>query len=231
MYIGNQTTILNEVSFFGKPKNKKKIVNVKVLPAKVNTGIIFKRTDLKKDNIIELNYNNVFVENNELVLKNNHNVLVSNVELLLASLWANRLDNVVIELDGEGIPYIDGTSEPLSFLLTIGKTKELERVRNVFELEQENGIKIGKCEISIKPSNSFIIETMHGKEKFAFDNSILPFKDWLSNIKPDSKEQNKLDTISAIAVIFISARYCKFEVKFKNFDKQIACEFFKNILK
>ncbi|HSQ97691.1 MAG TPA: UDP-3-O-acyl-N-acetylglucosamine deacetylase [Rickettsiales bacterium] len=231
MYTGNQTTILNEVSFFGKPKNKKKIVNVKILPAEANKGIIFKRTDLKKDNIIELNYNNAFIENNELVIKNNKNVSVSNVELLLDSIWANRLDNLLIELDGDAIPYIDGTSEPISFLLTIGRAKELENVRNVFVLEQDNGIKIGKCEISIKPSNSFIIEMKNGKKTFLFDNKDLPFKDWLSNIKDNSKEKNKLDVISALAIIFISGKYCKFEVKFKNFDKQIACEFFKNILK
>ena len=98
MYTGNQATILNEVSFFGKPKNMEKVVNVNLLPADFNTGIVFKRTDLKKDNIIKLDYENIFIENDKMVLKNKANVAVNDVELLIVSLWADRLDNVIIEL-------------------------------------------------------------------------------------------------------------------------------------
>lgn len=230
MYTGNQATILNEVSFFGKPKNMEKVVNVKLLPGDFNTGIVFKRVDLKKDNIIKLDYENIFIENNKIVLKNKAGVVINDVELLIASLWADRLDNITIELDGDSIPYIDGTCEPLSFLLTVGKTKELNKIRNIFELEQDIGMKVGESEISIKPSNSFIIEVENNNEIFSFDNSILPFKDWLSKIKEDSNDKNKLNVISALAIIFISGKYCRFEAKFKNFDKKIACDFFKNIL-
>ncbi len=231
MYTGNQTTILNEVSFFGKPKNMEKIVNVKLLPAEFNTGIVFKRVDLKKDNIIKLDYENTFIENDKIVLRNKANVVINDIELLIASLWSDRLDNIIIELDGDSIPYIDGTSEPISFLLTVGKTKDLNKIRNIFELEQDIGMKVGESEISIKPSSSFIIEMENNNETFAFDNSILPFNDWLSKVKEDSEDKNKVNTISALAIIFISGKYCRFEAKFKNFNKKIAYDFFKNILK
>ena len=63
MYTENQTTILNEISFFGKPENMEKVVNVKILPAEADTGIIFKRVDFKENNSIKVDYNNVYVEN------------------------------------------------------------------------------------------------------------------------------------------------------------------------
>ena len=54
-----QHTIDNIVSFKGIGLHSGKISNVKLVPAKENQGIIFKRTDLKENNIIKANYNNV----------------------------------------------------------------------------------------------------------------------------------------------------------------------------
>ena len=154
MYAGNQTTLLNEVSFFGKPKNMEKVVNVKLLPAEADSGIVFKRVDLKENNIIKVNYNNAFIDNNRLILKNDYDVYIHYSEILLASLWASKIDNVLIEIDGDSIPFIDGTSESFIFMLTIGRTKELEKTRNVFEVKQDIGMRIDAFEISIKPFNS-----------------------------------------------------------------------------
>ena len=230
MYIGNQTTILNPVYFFGKPKNSQKVVNVKILPADVDTGIVFKRTDLKENNIIKLSYDNMVIENDNIILKNN-NISISNVENLLASIWADRLDNVIIELDGDAIPYIDGTSEPISFLLTTARIKEFEKARNVFELNENVSVKIGSSEINLKKGNGALkIKISNEFNSFEFDNGILPFKDTLSTINEDG-DKLKLDTISTLVIIFIGGKYCNFDVEFKNFNKKVAYEFFKNILK
>lgn len=230
MYIGNQTTILNPAYFFGKPKNSQKVVNVKILPADVDTGIVFKRTDLKENNVIKLNYDNIVIDNDCIILKNN-NISINNIENLLASIWAARLDNVIIELDGDAIPYIDGTSEPTSFLLTTARTKEFEKLRNVFELNENVGVKIGSSEINLKKGNGALkIKISNEFNSFEFDNGILAFKDTLSTINEDG-DKLKLDTISALVIIFISGKYCNFDVEFKNFNKKVAYEFFKNILK
>lgn len=231
MYSGNQTTILNEALFFGKPKNMEKVVNVKLLPAEANYGIVFKRTDLKTNNIIKANFENAYIEKNKLVLKNEHGATINDAELLLAGIWAGKLDNLLIEIDGEAVPYIDGTTEPLSFVITIGRTKELEKTRKVFEVENEIGVKINGFEVSLKPSQSFIINLKESSDSFEFDNSILPFKDWLSKISDESNEKIKYDVISIISIVFLSNKYCTFEASLKNFDKKITFDFFKNLFK
>ena len=229
MYTGNQTTILNEVSFFGKPKNSERVVNVKILPSEVDSGVVFKRVDLKENNIIKTNFKNSFIENDRLVLKNEYGVSISNVELLLASIWATKIDNLLIEIDGDAIPYIDGTSEPLTFLLTIGKTNELNKNRKVFEISRDIGIRIDNFEISIKPSKTFAINMTASNNSFNFDNSIFPYKDWLSKISNESEDKLKYNIISTIAIIFLSNMFCMFNVDFKNYNKEITLGFFKNL--
>ena len=48
-----QKTIAKEVNFSGVGLHNGKICNVKLLPAAVNTGIIFKRVDISTNNIIQ----------------------------------------------------------------------------------------------------------------------------------------------------------------------------------
>ena len=232
MYTESQTTILNEVSFFGKPENMEKIVNVKILPAQVDTGIIFRRVDFKENNEITVNYDNAFIENDKLVIKNKNGVCVNNIELLLASIWALKIDNVIIELDGDSLPFIDGTSEPLLFLLAIANKKELDKKRKIFILEQEIGARLDDHEINVKPSQSFSISVQdNAYNSFTYNAIYLPYKDWLSKVAIYSDDKNKIkaDIVSCIAIIFISNAFSLFEVDIKNFDKKMAFNFFKNL--
>ena len=230
MYTGNQTTILNEVSFFGKPKNMERVINVKLLPANVDSGIIFKRVDLKENNLIKVNYSNAFIENDMLILKNDSNVFIKYAEVLLASIWASRIDNLIVEIDGDSVPYIDGTSEPISFLLSIARINELEKSRKIFEISQDIGMRIDDFEISIKPDKSFIIDIKNADGEFRFDNGILPYKDWLSRINEDSSDKAKYSVVTTIAIIFISNLFCLFNIEIKNFNKKTTFDFFKNLL-
>ena len=52
MSVLNQKTIKNEIDFRGIGLHSGKKVNLKLLPAKPNSGIVFKRTDIKDQNII-----------------------------------------------------------------------------------------------------------------------------------------------------------------------------------
>lgn len=230
MYTENQTTILNEISFFGKPENMEKVVNVKILPAEADTGIIFKRVDFKENNSIKVDYNNVYVENDKLILKNDSGITINNIEIILASIWAAKIDNAIIELDGAYLPYIDGTSEPLSFMLTIGNKKELDKKRKIFTLNQDIAIRVNEHEIDAKPSQSFIINMQDmAYNSFSYDAMILPYKDWLSKIPMNSTDKVKSDIISCIAIIFISNLFCLFEINIKEFDKLTTYNFFKNL--
>ena len=59
MSILSQKTISKKVSFSGIGIHTGEQVNLNILPALPNTGIIFIRTDLKKNNLVYPLYNNV----------------------------------------------------------------------------------------------------------------------------------------------------------------------------
>ena len=54
-----QTTLKNAISFSGISLHKGIVSNLKIKPAKADTGIIFKRIDKINNNIIKANYKSV----------------------------------------------------------------------------------------------------------------------------------------------------------------------------
>lgn len=229
MYAGNQTTILNNISFFGNPKDSDKIVNVKLIPSTVNSGIIFKRIDLSENNEIKVDFENAIIENNILLLKNKAGITVKNLEPILVSLWACRIDNILVEIDGDTLPYIDGTSEPIIFLLNSAKTKDLDEIRGVCRVENECDIAKDGIRIRAKPSRTFVINVSDAGEKFEFDNKILPFKDYLSKINETCSNKAKYDVVMILALTYLSGEFFNTEVEFDGFDKQMTLNFFKEL--
>ncbi len=59
MSVLSQSTISKKISFSGIGIHTGKSVNVNILPSSPNSGIIFKRIDLKKNNIFIPNFENV----------------------------------------------------------------------------------------------------------------------------------------------------------------------------
>lgn len=229
MYIDNQTTILNEAEFFGSHMNSKEIINVKLLPAPADQGIVFKRIDLTKDNIIKLNYSNVDFNGDSLVVKNEFGVSVKNIELLIASLWAMRIDNVLIELNGDTIPYIDGTCEPILFVLSIAKAKELDKIREIFRLDSPIHENNNDFKIDVKTKKYFSINIKNNDASYNFDNGVLPYKDHLAAVASTDKNSAKYDAILTIVYIFISGIFCPFDISIKNFNRNYVFNFFKKL--
>ena len=84
-------------------------------------GIIFKRVDLKKDNLVKANYKNVSSTKLCSTLKNEKGVKVSTVEHLLAALYIADIDNVIVEINNEEVPIMDGSTK--NFLDAFKKTE------------------------------------------------------------------------------------------------------------
>ena len=98
-----QQTLKKPISFKGIGLHKGKNVNIKILPAKNDQGIIFKRVDLKKNNIVYADYKNVTSAKLCTTLENNHGVKVSTVEHLLAAFYIGEIDNAIVEIDNEEV--------------------------------------------------------------------------------------------------------------------------------
>ena len=106
-----QKTLLKEIIFKGIGLHSGLQSVVKLLPANENSGIVFKRTDLKKNNIIKANFENVSSARLCTTLQNEFNVPVSTVEHLLAALYITGVDDELIEINNSAVPIIDGSSK------------------------------------------------------------------------------------------------------------------------
>ncbi len=111
MSILNQKTIKSVIEFSGITLHKGKHANVRILPSSPNSGIVFKRTDLKSNNLIIATFQNVSDATLCTTISNDNGVSVSTIEHLMAALYGKGVDNAVIEIDQDEVPIIDGSSK------------------------------------------------------------------------------------------------------------------------
>ena len=105
-----QKTIKNTVSFSGVALHSGLNVSVNLKSAKPDSGIIFKRVDLKDNNIVYPNFLNVTNTSLNTTIENEFGVKVSTIEHLMGALFGLGIDNVIIEIDNEEVPILDGSA-------------------------------------------------------------------------------------------------------------------------
>ena len=149
-----QKTINNPISFEGIGLHSGKKSKITILPAQDDQGIIFKRVDLKNNNLVPANYKNVSSAKLCTTLENNYGVKVSTVEHLLAALYIAEIDNAVIEIDNEEVPIMDGSA--IDFLNILNKTeiRTLSKKRKYLKILDKVELTDGERKISIEPTNS-----------------------------------------------------------------------------
>ena len=99
MALLNQKTVKCPISFSGIGLHTGSVSNICLKPSDPNSGIIFKRTDLKKNNIIFPNFSNVSNTILNTTVTNEYGVKVSTIEHLMGALFGLGIDNVLIEID------------------------------------------------------------------------------------------------------------------------------------
>ena len=111
MSILNQKTILKEIKFSGVGIHTGLKSNLKILPSQPNTGIIFKRIDLSKNNLLFPKYNNVSNTNLCTTITNEYGITISTIEHLMGALYGLGIDNALIEIDSPEVPILDGSAK------------------------------------------------------------------------------------------------------------------------
>jgi len=111
MSILNQKTLKKEVKFEGVGLHTGKKVSIRILPSKPNTGIVFKRVDLEKNNIVLPNVYNVSNATLCTTITNEHGVSVSTIEHLMGALYGLGIDNALIEINSQEVPIMDGSAK------------------------------------------------------------------------------------------------------------------------
>ena len=152
MFGKKQKTISKSINFKGTGLHLGKKVNIILEPADANTGIIFKRIDLKNNNEIKANYTNVSSAKLCTKIENDHGVSVSTIEHLMAALYICNVDNLVVKIDGGEVPIMDGSSiEFVEKIKEIG-LRTLEKNRQFIKINKRVELKLDDKSISIEPS-------------------------------------------------------------------------------
>ena len=106
-----QKTLINKFELEGIGLHTGEKVAMVCHPAEANSGVVFKRTDVEGQPIIEANIMFVDSTYRSTCLKKNE-VYIYTIEHLLSALSGLNISNVLIELSGPEVPILNGSALP-----------------------------------------------------------------------------------------------------------------------
>ncbi|MDD9950587.1 MAG: UDP-3-O-acyl-N-acetylglucosamine deacetylase [Zetaproteobacteria bacterium] len=107
-----QGTVARRVHFCGVGLHSGKVVELVVMPAEVNSGIVFHRTDIQfKENKVQAIPKNVIDTRLSTTIGNTH-CKVATIEHLMAAFSGLGIDNAQVQISAEEVPILDGSSAP-----------------------------------------------------------------------------------------------------------------------
>ena len=196
MSVLHQKTIKKDITFKGVGLHSGLDVNLVIKPAEPNTGIIFKRTDLKNNNIIIPNIFNVSSAIFCTTISNENDVSISTIEHLMGALYGLGIDNALIEIDNQEVPILDGSAK--IFVEEIIKTgiKNSNAPIKIIKIEKKIEFTDGNKNISIEPSKISLDIDFELK----YENELI------------GTQQNSINVYeSKLSEIYNSRTFCLFE--------------------
>ena len=196
MSLLSQSTIARKISFSGIGVHTGKKVNVNILPATPNSGIIFKRSDLIKNNIVVPNFQNVCEATLCTTVSNQFGVKISTIEHLMAAFIGLGVDNAIVEIDSQEVPILDGSAK--DFVSTLKETGlktsdvpiKLVKINKYIEVKEENKF------ISLDKSNT----TLEIEFEINYKNQII------------QRQKNKISVFEDnLEDIYNSRTFCLYE--------------------
>jgi len=148
----NQKTVKKNVTLSGVGLHSGKIADLIIKPAAPNTGIIFKRTDLTKENLIYPNFENVCNTSLNTTISNEFGAKVSTIEHLMGALFGLGIDNALIEINNEEVPILDGSARDfIKKIVSTGLQVSTSPIK-LIKINKKIEFRDGKRFISIEPS-------------------------------------------------------------------------------
>ncbi|WP_440652888.1 UDP-3-O-acyl-N-acetylglucosamine deacetylase [Candidatus Pelagibacter sp. HIMB1542] len=152
MTLLTQKTIKNNISFSGISLHSGLDVKVSIKPAPTNQGIIFKRVDLKSNNLVYPSFMNVTNTSLNTTIENEFGVKVSTIEHLMCALFGLGIDNALIEIDNEEVPILDGSAKIFIEKIISAGIEVSQSPIKIIKINKEISYSEGDRYINIKPS-------------------------------------------------------------------------------
>ena len=152
MSVLNQKTINKDINIKGVGLHSGIVAKMTIKPAEPNSGITFKRIDLKENNIIIPNIFNVSSAIFCTTISNESGATVSTIEHLMGALYGLGVDNALIEIDNQEVPILDGSAKLfVEEIIKVG-IKNSEAPIKIVKIQKKIEFKDGEKTISIEPS-------------------------------------------------------------------------------
>tara|TARA_B100002019_G_scaffold35159_1_gene29312 strand:+ start:7968 stop:8888 length:921 start_codon:yes stop_codon:yes gene_type:complete len=152
MSILNQKTINSEISLQGVGLHTGKEVELKLLPSTPNSGIVFKRVDLKENNLIIPTFANVVDTTLCTTLSNEYGVKVSTIEHLMGALYGLGIDNLIVEINSQELPILDGSAAVFIERILSTGIKSSSTPIKLIKIEKKVSYEEGSKKISLDKS-------------------------------------------------------------------------------
>ena len=149
-----QRTLKNAVRAAGVGLHTGQKIYLTLLPGEIDSGIIFRRTDLNPPVEIKATAHNVGETTLSTCLISG-DVRVSTVEHILSAMAGLGIDNAVVELDAPEVPIMDGSAGPFIFLLQSAGVQEQDAPKKFVRVLKEVTLKDGDKVATFLPFDGF----------------------------------------------------------------------------
>lgn len=151
-----QRTIKGKVSLKGVGLHTGEKVQLEILPAQSNQGIVFKSASAKKDPGVKADIRNVESTQRATDLAAG-DYSIKTVEHILSALFALNIHNATVNVKGDEIPILDGSAKLIAEALAKAGAEDLDQDRDEYIVEKTETIVIEEtgADYTMMPSDKF----------------------------------------------------------------------------
>jgi len=153
----HQKTIKSKISFKGLTLHSGTISAVNLIPAPANHGIIFSRIDIKSKNKIPANISSVKHAKLCTCIGINE-ISIYTIEHLMAAIAGYEIDNLLVEVRGDEIPILDGSSKEFSEAIAQTSFEVHSATKKYLNIEKTITVKDGSKFIVAEPTSKKNLE-------------------------------------------------------------------------
>jgi UDP-3-O-[3-hydroxymyristoyl] N-acetylglucosamine deacetylase len=153
-----QRTIKQSVQETGIGLHKGEKVTMTLRPAPANTGIVFRRVDLEPYADIPARADAVGNTMLCTCISNADGVTISTVEHLASALAGLGIDNIIVEVNSDELPIMDGSASPFIFLLQSAGIDEINAPKQFIKINKAIKVEDGDKWAELRPHNGFRVD-------------------------------------------------------------------------
>lgn len=183
-----QRTLQSSVSATGVGLHSGEPVMLKINPAALDHGIVFRRVDLPEPNTISARPDAVNDTRLSSTLVDGA-VRVGTIEHLMSSFAALGLDNLLVDIDAPEIPIMDGSASPFVFLMREAGIIEQDGAKRFIRIKKMVRVEQGDKWVQLDPHEGFKVD-------LTIDFSHPAFRRAAQTIRIDFSQTSFLDEIS-----------------------------------